>query len=89
MPKYYFNLHRSNSSPLPDEVGLELESDIQAKLKALQSLPELLAETVSDELENVEVKIQVVQETGETLQIITAKIELADGVEPTIANLRA
>jgi hypothetical protein len=75
MPRYYFNLYRPDAPPFRDDEGLELESDAVAKRKALESLPEMLAETLSDELKPVCVSVEVVRRGSGVVKVVTAKIE--------------
>lgn len=74
MPRYYFNLYRSDAPPTPDEIGLELESHDHAKREALQSLPSLLSETLSEELKPVYLKIEVVHEGSAVIAVMTANV---------------
>jgi hypothetical protein len=75
MPRYYFNLYRPDAPPIPDEKGLELESNAEAKRDALQSLPELLDESLTDELKPLHVRIEVVREGCGVVQVVTAQFK--------------
>jgi len=77
MPKYYFNFHRPDARALLDEEGLELENAAEAKRKALQTLPDLLAESLTEEIMPIQVSIEIVQEGGDLVQIVKAQIDVA------------
>ena len=77
MPRYYFNFHRPDAPALLDEEGLELESAAEAKRKALQTLPDLLAESLTEEIKPIQVSIEIVQEGRDVVQVVKAQIDVA------------
>lgn len=73
MPKYYFNLHNDGQS-VPDDEGLELEDDAIAKREAMESLRDLVADSLNPDLKPLQVSVEIVRDGVGVIDRFTAQV---------------
>jgi hypothetical protein len=64
MPRYFFNLLHHDGEIVPDDEGLELEDDADAKREAMEKLHYLLEESLTNDLKPTRVSVEIVREGG-------------------------
>ena len=74
MPRYYFNLVHHDGELVRDDEGLILEDDVVAKREAMDSLRDLIAESLHDDLRPIHISVEIVRDGSEVVDRLTAQV---------------
>ena len=79
MPRYYFNLYK-DGKPVLDDEGLDLQNDAVAERQAMESLRELIVDSLDVDLQPIHITLEVVKEGVGPVNRVTGRVILHEQV---------